>query len=91
MARHLLATAPHHWQAAMSTSQQSTTTQFGLDPALTSSYEMKPTGNIPNHQRVQNHQGYLDDYIAQLQDEALSPSRVNNCANTFERFIEQTV
>ena len=44
--------------------------------------DTKPVGNIPDPQRVQNHQGYLDNYIAELQDEGLSPRRVHCYPNT---------
>lgn len=39
--------------------------------------DVKPVGNIPDPLRVQNHMGYLDDYIAQLQDDGLTPGRVH--------------
>ncbi len=42
--------------------------------------DCKPIGNIPDPQRVQNHSGYLDEYVGALQDEGLSPSRVHCCA-----------
>jgi site-specific recombinase XerD len=48
--------------------------------------DLKPIGNIPDSQRVQNHQGYLDEYIAELQDEGLSPGRVNSCAKHVRTF-----
>lgn len=48
--------------------------------------DCKPVGNIPDPQRVQNHQGYLDEYVAQLQDEGLSPSRVHCYAKHIRTF-----
>jgi site-specific recombinase XerD len=48
--------------------------------------DCKPVGNIPDPQRVQNHSGYLDEYVAALQDEGLSPSRVHCCAKHVKTF-----
>lgn len=50
--------------------------------------DLKPIGNIPDPERVQNHLGYLNDYLAVLQDEGLKPGTVNSCikaAKTFYR------
>jgi hypothetical protein len=40
--------------------------------------DIKPIGNIPDPQRVQNHTGYLNDYLAALQDDGMKPGPVNN-------------
>ena len=48
--------------------------------------DCKPIGNIPDPQRVQNHSGYLDEYVAALQDEGLTPSRVHCCAKHVKTF-----
>jgi len=48
--------------------------------------DCKPIGNISDPQRVQNHSGYLDEYVAALQDEGLSPSRVHSCAKHVKTF-----
>ncbi len=40
--------------------------------------DIKPVGAIPDPQRIQNHVGYLNDYLAELQDEGLKPGPVNN-------------
>src|SRR5208283_1279691 len=40
--------------------------------------DLKPVGNIPDPSRVQNHTAYLNDYLAELQDESLKPGAVNN-------------
>ncbi|MCW4003632.1 MAG: site-specific integrase, partial [Candidatus Bathyarchaeota archaeon] len=60
-------------------------TWLGYSPDLIIQ-DVKPVGNIPDPQRVQNHQGYLDEYVAQLQDEGLSPSRVHCCAKHIRTF-----
>ena len=60
-------------------------TWLGYNPDLIIQ-DLKPVGNIPDPQRVINHQGYLDEYIAQLQDEGLSPGRVNSCAKHIRTF-----
>jgi len=48
--------------------------------------DVKPDGNIPDPQRVQNHVGFLEDYIAELQDEGLSPGRVHCYAKHIKTF-----
>jgi site-specific recombinase XerD len=48
--------------------------------------DIKPHGNIPDPIRVQNHTGFLDDYIAELQDEGLSPGRVHCYAKHVKTF-----
>jgi site-specific recombinase XerD len=50
--------------------------------------DTKPVGNIPDPQRVQNHCGYIDEYIAQLQDEGLSPGRVHTYAKHIKTFYK---
>jgi site-specific recombinase XerD len=50
--------------------------------------DVKPIGAIPDLLRVQNHCGFLEDYLAELQDDGLKPTAVNNaikCAKTFYR------
>lgn len=48
--------------------------------------DVKPEGNIPDPVRVQNHVGFLEDYIAELQDEGLSPGRVHCYAKHIKTF-----
>jgi hypothetical protein len=40
--------------------------------------DIKPIGNIPDPQRVQNHTGYLNEYLAELQDDGMKPGPVSN-------------
>jgi site-specific recombinase XerD len=50
--------------------------------------DVKPVGAIPDPLRVQNHCGFLNDYLADLQDAGLSPGAISNCikaAKTFYR------
>lgn len=50
--------------------------------------DIKPIGAIPDPLKIQNHIGFLNDYLAELQDAGLKPSAVNNCikaAKTFYR------
>jgi site-specific recombinase XerD len=50
--------------------------------------DLKPLGAIPDPLKVQNHCGFLNDYLAELQDSGLKPTAVNNCikaAKTFYR------
>jgi hypothetical protein len=60
-------------------------TWLGYSPDLIIQ-DIKPIGNIPDPQRVQNHSGYLNDYLAQLQDDGLTPSAVNNCIKAVKTF-----
>lgn len=48
--------------------------------------DLKPVGNIPDPLRVQNHTGYLSDYLAELQDEGLKPGAVNNYIKSVKTF-----
>jgi site-specific recombinase XerD len=48
--------------------------------------DIKPVGNIPDPVRVQNHIGYLNDYLAELQDDGLKPGPVNNCIKSAKTF-----
>ena len=48
--------------------------------------DVKPHGNIPDPARVQNHAGYLNDYLAELQDDGLKPGTVNNCIKSVKTF-----
>ena len=48
--------------------------------------DLKPVGNIPDPQRVQNHTGYLNDYLAQLQDDGLKPGGVENYIKAVKTF-----
>jgi site-specific recombinase XerD len=48
--------------------------------------DLKPVGAIPDPLRIQNHQGYLNDYLAELQDEGLKPGAVNNYIKAVKTF-----
>jgi site-specific recombinase XerD len=48
--------------------------------------DVKPVGNVPDPARVQNHAGYLNDYLAELQDEGLKPGPVNNLIKSVKTF-----
>jgi site-specific recombinase XerD len=48
--------------------------------------DVKPVGNVPDPARVQNHAGYLNDYLAELQDEGQKPGPVNNCIKSVKTF-----
>jgi len=41
-------------------------------------HDVKAGGNIPDPLRVQNHVGFLEDYIGELQDQGLAPLRICN-------------
>ena len=48
--------------------------------------DIKPIGAIPDPIKVQNHSGFLNDYLAELQDSGLKPSAVNNCIKAVKTF-----
>ena len=48
--------------------------------------DIKPVGNIADPARIQNHIGYLNDYLADLQDEGLTPGAVNNYIKSVKTF-----
>lgn len=48
--------------------------------------DVKPIGAIPDPARVLNHSGFLNDYLAVLQDEGLKPGAVNNCVKAVKTF-----
>lgn len=60
-------------------------TRLGYAPDLIIQ-DVKPAGSIPDPLRVQNHVGFLEDYIAELQDEGLSPGRVHCYAKHIRTF-----
>ena len=87
MARHFLrhCSASIHSCLVYTATVQRYSTWLGYIPDLIIQ-DLKPVGNIPDPQRIQNHQGYLDEYVAQLQDEGLSPGRVHCCAKHIRTF-----
>ena len=48
--------------------------------------DIKPIGAIPDPLKVQNHSGFLNDYVAELQDNGLKPNSVNNCIKAVKTF-----
>ena len=48
--------------------------------------DVKPIGAIPDPIKVQNHCGFLNDYLGELQDDDLKPSSVNNCIKAVKTF-----
>jgi site-specific recombinase XerD len=48
--------------------------------------DLKPVGAIPDPLKVQNHCGFLNDYLAELQDSGLKPSAINNCIKAVKTF-----
>ncbi len=48
--------------------------------------DLKPVGAIPDPMKVQNHCGFLNDYLAELQDNDMKPNAVNNCIKSVKTF-----
>ena len=51
--------------------------------------DAKPVGAIPDPLKVQNHCGFLNDYLAELQDSGLKPASVCNCIKAAKTFYRQ--
>src|SRR5208283_5522771 len=51
--------------------------------------DVKPIGAIPDPIAVQNHCGFLNDYLAELQDAELKPNAVSNCIKAVKTFYRQ--
>ena len=60
-------------------------TWLGYNPDLIIQ-DLKPVGAIPDPQKVQNHCGFLNDYLADLQDNGLTSAAVNNCIKAVKTF-----
>jgi len=48
--------------------------------------DVKSGGNIPDAIKVQNHIGFLEEYLAKLQDDGLSPGRVHGAVKHIRTF-----
>jgi hypothetical protein len=60
-------------------------TWLGYSPDLIIA-DIKPVGAIAGPVRVQNHCGYLSDYLGVLQDDGLKPGAVNNYIKAVKTF-----
>ena len=52
--------------------------------------DIKPQGAIPDPLKTQNHCGFLNDYLADLQDAGLKPSAVSNCIKPVKTSLPST-
>jgi site-specific recombinase XerD len=87
MARHFLRHCSGSYDSCRSyiVQMHKYSTWLGHNPDLIIA-DLKPVGNIPDPTRVQNHTGYLNDYLAQLQDDGLKPGAVNNYIKSVKTF-----
>ncbi len=87
MANHFLrhCSGSHHSCCAYTVNMFKYSTWLGYSPDIIIQ-DLKPVGNIADPLRIQNHQGYLNDYLADLQDEGLKPGSVNNCIKSVKTF-----
>ena len=60
-------------------------TWLGYSPDLIIQ-DIKPVGAIPDPLKIQNHCGFLNDYLAELQDAGLKPLTVNGCIKAVKTF-----
>ncbi len=49
-------------------------------------FDAKPDGAIPDPLKVQNHCGFLNDYLAEIQDSGLKPGAVSNLIKAVKTF-----
>jgi hypothetical protein len=79
MARHFLrhCSGSHNSCCNYTAQVQRYSNWLGYSPDLIIQ-DIKQVGNIPDPQRVQNHTGYLNDYLAELQDDGMKPGPDNN-------------
>ena len=79
MARHFLrhCSGSFHSIYSYTVNVQKYTAWLGSSPDLIIK-DIKPVGNIPDPARVQNHSGFLNDFLAELQDQGLKPGVVVN-------------
>jgi hypothetical protein len=87
MARHFLrhCSGSHHSCLVYTVNVHKYSAWLGHSPDLIIR-DIKPIGNIPDPLRVQNHSGYLNDYLAELQDDGLKPGAVNNYIKAVKTF-----
>jgi hypothetical protein len=87
MARHFLRHCSSSTRSCLvyTTNVYKYSTWLGYSPDLIIQ-DLKPVGNIPDPLRMQNHCGYLNDYLAELQDDGLKPGAVNNCIKGVKTF-----
>ncbi len=87
MARHFLRHCSGSYDSCCSYTVQTQkySTWLGYSPDLIIQ-DLKPVGNIPDPSRVENHKGWLNDYLAQLQDDGLKPGAVNNYIKSVKTF-----
>jgi site-specific recombinase XerD len=50
--------------------------------------DLKPIGAIPDSLKVQNHCGFLNEYLAELQDSGLKPTAISNCVKAVKTFYK---
>ena len=87
MARHFLrhCSGSHKSCITYTANVHKYSTWLGYNPDLIIQ-DIKPVGAIPDPERVQNHCGYLNDYLAELQDDGLKPGAVNNYIKAVKTF-----
>lgn len=87
MARHFLrhCSGSNHSCLLYTVNAHRYATWLGYSPDLIIQ-DLKPVGSIPDPQRIQNHCGYLNDFLAELQDDGLKPGAVSNCIKGVKTF-----
>lgn len=87
LARHFLRHLSGSYRSCLlySTNMKRYATWLGHKPDLIIQ-DVKPLGAIPDPIKVQSHCGFLNDYLAELQDNDLKPAAVNNLIKAVKTF-----
>jgi site-specific recombinase XerD len=87
LARHFLRHGSGSYKSCMtySVNVKKYAAWLGYNPDLIIQ-DIKPIGAIPDPLKVQNHCGFLNDYLAELQDSGLKPTSINNCVKSVKTF-----
>jgi site-specific recombinase XerD len=87
MARHFLrhCSASYHSCQKYSACLKKYAEWLGYSPDVIIA-DVKPVGAVPDPMKVENHCGFLNDYLAELQDRGLKPTAVSNCIKAVKTF-----
>lgn len=87
MARHFLrhCSGSHHSCVKYSAGVKKYAEWLGHNPDAIIQ-DVKPVGAVPDPLKVENHCGFLNDYLAEIQDSGLKPCAVSNCIKAVKTF-----
>lgn len=87
MARHFLrhCSASYHSCQKYSACLKKYADWLGYSPDIIIA-DVKPVGAVSDPMKAENHCGFLNDYLAELQDSGLKPAAVSNCIKAVKTF-----